>query len=112
MENYCCALVTAGLDLLIRETPYFGADDVLDIDQPQSPGVPGAAVKILVSGGVMEQYRGHHPVEGVYYGRRFNRRKKAHGREIHLYRVVSVALAREFLKRHRKTAPVMQMELF
>ena len=112
LHGYCCALVRAGLDLLNREVPFFGTDDVPEPDQPESPGVSGCAVRILVNAGVLDRYNGHHPEMGVFHGRRLNRRKASHSREIHLYSVVSRPLAEAFLERHNITPPTQQMELF
>lgn len=108
-QAYCCALVRAGLDQLIREIPYFASDDVPEKDQPQSPGVPGGAIKILVNAGIIENYHGSHPEEGIHYGRKSSRRENAHRRGIDVYRIVSVPMARKFLNLYQVEAPELQL---
>jgi hypothetical protein len=112
LERYCCALVGAGLDLLAREVPYFGADDIEEVDQPESPAVAGISARVLKSAGVIQCYTGHNPDAGVFYGRRKSRHKSAHGREIHLYQIANSDLAFEFLKRHGMSCEPQQVSLF
>lgn len=112
LSDYCCAIVQIALDLLNRNVPYFGADDLPEDQKPNSTGVAGVAIKMLKCGNVIANCPAHDPENGVYHGRRSSRHKSAHGREIRLYQITNRPIAEKFLSIHRKPPEVQQTNLF
>ena len=106
-----CRLVQAGLDRLEHGADYFGPDDLDDSFTAGGQGITGSAVHMLRAAGIIEDYYGHHPEEGVIHGRRRSKRESANGRKVALYSIVRRGLAEAFLVRNGQAIEPVQKEL-
>jgi hypothetical protein len=104
-------LVKAGLRCLDAGVPYFGPDDIHESFTAQGQGLTGSAVAMLRTAGIIADYYGHHPEDGVMHGRRKSKRASANGRKICTYQIVRRGLAEAFLKRHGSATEPVQREL-
>jgi hypothetical protein len=106
-----CHLVQAGLDCLDRGVPYFGPDDIPDSFTADGSGLTGSAVHMLRASGVIADYYGHDPGDGIVHGRRRSKRPSANGRKVSLYQLVGRGLAEAFLVRNGQAREPVQREL-
>ncbi|MDD5485966.1 MAG: hypothetical protein PHW65_00165 [Dehalococcoidales bacterium] len=106
-----CRLVQAGLDQLARGCPYFGPDDIPESFTAGGQGITGSATHILRASGIIADYYGHHPDEGIVHGRRRSKRASANGRKVALYSIVGRGLADAFLARNGAAREPIQKEL-
>jgi len=106
-----CQLVEAGLRCLNAGVPYFGPDDVPESFTAEGSGLTGSAVHMLRAAGVIADYYGHHPEDGVMHGRRRSKRPSANGRKICTYSIVGRGLATAFLRENGGAVEPMQKEL-
>jgi hypothetical protein len=106
-----CELVRAGLDQFDKGRDYFGPDDVPESFTAEGQGLTGSAVHMLRAAGIIEDYYGHHPEDGVMHGRRRSKRESANGRKVCTYQIVGRGLAEAFLRRNGVAVEGMQREL-
>lgn len=106
-----CKLVEAGLRCLDSGCNYFGPDDVPESFTAEGQGLTGSCVHMLRASGIIADYYGHHPEDGVMHGRRRSKRESANGRKICLYTLTSRGIAEVFLKRNGAAVEILQQEL-
>lgn len=111
VRDFAVTVIKTALRLMAEGTPYFSSDDIPEGLQPESPSVSGIVLKKLCASCLICGFNGNFPEAGIYYGRRKSRRESAHGREIHLYQITSLALCKEFLRRYGECAETIQTEL-
>jgi hypothetical protein len=109
--SVACQLVEAGLRCLNAGVPYWGPDDIPESFTADGQGITGSAVHMLRASGVITDYYGHHPEDGVIHGRRKSKRPSANGRKIALYQLSSRGLAEAFLRRNGAAVEAVQREL-
>lgn len=97
---YAVGFMMSAYNLALRGIPV-GSDDVPDDFQPlNSPGVPGSAIAMLREANVIRDCFDTLAELGIHGGRRKSKRESANGRKISTYRVSSIAVAEEFLRRN------------
>lgn len=106
-----CELVEAGLRCLGQGVPYWGPDDIPESFTADGSGLTGSAVHMLRASGIIADYCGSHPEDGVMHGRRKSKRASANGRKLCTYQIVGRGLAEAFLKRNGAAMEVLQQEL-
>jgi hypothetical protein len=109
--SVACQLVEAGLRCLNAGIPYFGPDDIPETFTAEGGGLTGSAVHMLRASGVIADYYGHHPEDGVIHGRRKSKRLSANGRKVCTYQIVGRGLAEAFLRRNGGAVEAVQREL-
>lgn len=110
LKNFCVELVKRAL---ASDAATFTTDLVPDAVRGSGLGIAGSAANILKTAHVIE------PV-GVFHGGKFYPEKVLSQREgrnssaVSVYRLLSVNIAREFLRRHSSSAaaPMQQPEFF
>jgi len=111
LQDYCCAMVEVGLNLLYSGVPYFGSDDVPESKQPESHAIPGTAASMLRHAGILTDFFGSIPEENIWQGRRKSKRKLANGRKINLFQLTSVSMAESYLNRNKISVEPAQVSL-
>lgn len=109
--DVACQLVEAGLRCLDIGVPYFGPDDVPESFTAGGQGLTGSAVHMLRAAGIITDYYGHHPEDGVTHGRRRSKRESANGRKVCTYAIVGRGLAEAFLARNGAAREAVQREM-
>ena len=111
LQAYCIAFVKAGLDLLQDGISYFGSDNVSESEQPNSHSIPGCAISLLRTAGVITDFFGTIRSEKITNGRRKSMRDLANGRKVNLFQLTSIGMAEQFLKRNAIHFESIQMRL-
>jgi len=106
-----CQLVESGLRCMAAGVPYFGPDDVPESFTAGGQGLTGSAVHMLREAGIIADYYGNHPENGVMHGRRKSKRASANGRKVCTYQIMGRGLAEAFLKRNGRAVVPIQKEL-
>jgi hypothetical protein len=106
-----CQLVKAGLTQFDAGNDFFGPDDIPEIFTAGGQGLTGSAVHMLRSAGIIEDYYGSYPEQGLMHGRRKSKRQSANGRKVCTYQIVGRGLAESFLKRNGQAMEPMQREM-
>jgi hypothetical protein len=111
MEAARVALVKAGLAEYAAGRPYFGSDNVPETESFGGQGIIGSVVNSLRTAGVICDYYGDHPEQGIRHGRRNSIRPASNARKVNLYQFPNRAMAVEFLARRGIRVEVGQREL-
>lgn len=109
LKNFCLELVERALK---SDEPHFTTDLVPDALRGTGNGIAGSAAHILKTANVIE-HEGHFAGGKFYPEKVISTREGRNSAHLCVYKLTSVALAREFLRRHgRPVAAPRQTEFF
>jgi hypothetical protein len=97
VRAYCVAFLKAGFALIDKGVFFCGSDDVEITTNGQ--GIAGSAIASMRNAGLISDYFGFHPDQGIAGGRRKSKRTSANARKVALYSL-NVPVAREWLTRN------------
>lgn len=112
MQRYAVALVKAAIQIRRdRGIEYFNSDDVPPTSLPNDKTTIGAATRLLLAAGVIGPFRDTLAAFEIFGGIRRSSRPCCNGHRNQLYRLVSLPLAEEFLRRNGVETEANQLEL-
>ena len=108
LKNFCVALVERAM---ASDEPHFTTDLVPDSVRGTGSSIAGSAAHILKTANVIEHV-GHEHGGKFFPEKVISTREGRNAAHLCVYRLTSVSIAREFLRRHGRTATAPQQTEF